>query len=145
MFPGRETQIGQNGAGSLAIDRVTILGDGQMALVMADALAHRGVGVRLWGPFPDQLEKLAETRRSPDRLPGFVLPDAVEVMADAAAALDSIDLVLNAIPTQFIRSVWTRPGQGSRQGPPPEVWFLFSSGMLRICSQRFVETSSLKS
>ena len=102
----------------MAIDRVTILGDGQMALVMADALAERGVGVRLWGPFPDQLEKLAETRRSPDRLPGFVLPDAVEVMADAAAALDSVDLILNAIPTQFIRSVWTQHATHVPAGAP---------------------------
>ncbi|MCZ6735808.1 MAG: glycerol-3-phosphate dehydrogenase, partial [Planctomycetota bacterium] len=68
--------------------RVSIVGDGQMGLVLADALAERGVRVRLWGPFPDDIEALAADRRAPRRLPGFVLPDAVDVTADDAAVLD---------------------------------------------------------
>jgi glycerol-3-phosphate dehydrogenase (NAD(P)+) len=115
----------------LAIDRVTLLGDGQMALVMADALAQRGVGVRLWGPFPDQLEALASTRQSPQRLPGFVLSDAIEVTSDAAEALDGVDLVLNAIPTQFIRSVWTQ----HRPHVPP--------GIPVVCVSKGIENGTM--
>ena len=98
--------------------RVSIVGDGQMGLVLADALAERGVRVRLWGPFPDDIKALAADRRAPRRLPGFVLPDAVDVTADDAAALDGCDLVVNAIPTQFIRAVWERLGPHAPAGVP---------------------------
>ena len=91
---------------------VAIVGDGQMGLVLADALVEQGARVRLWGPFPEEIEQLAATRRNPARLPGFVLPDAVEVTADERAALVGADFLLNAIPTQFIRRVW----QPSRTG-----------------------------
>ena len=49
---------------------VAIIGDGQMGLVLSDALVVRGIDVRLWGPFEDDIAALAATRRSPDRLPG---------------------------------------------------------------------------
>ena len=39
---------------------VAVIGDGQMGLVMADALASRGAEVRLWGPFPSHVDDLAE-------------------------------------------------------------------------------------
>ena len=87
--------------------RVTIIGDGQMALVMADALVTRGVCVRIWGPFPEHIERLGNDRGA-SRLTGFHLPDAVELTADDAAVQHDVDVYLNAIPTQFIRSVWRR-------------------------------------
>src|SRR5262245_22757489 len=88
-------------------DLVTILGDGQMALVLADALVHRGLRVRLWSPIPEEAEPLAKTHRSP-RLPGFVLPPAVEVMVDDREALEGSDVIISAIPTQYLRAVCAR-------------------------------------
>ncbi len=84
---------------------VTVIGDGQMGLVLADALVCRGVQVRLWGPFVENIEQLRRTRKSP-RLNSFVLEDAVEVIADGSLALSETDVAINAIPTQFIRKVW---------------------------------------
>ncbi len=100
------------GAGGLerqepVIQQVAIVGDGQMGLVLAAALVEREAPVRLWGPFPDDVRELAATRRS-RRLEGFVLPDEFEVTADDEQALAGADFVINAIPTQFIRSVWGR-------------------------------------
>ncbi|MGY8753858.1 MAG: NAD(P)-binding domain-containing protein, partial [Phycisphaerales bacterium] len=57
---------------------VAVIGDGQMGLVMADALTARGIDVRLWGPFPSHIDDLAERRKSA-RLPEFTLSDAVRV------------------------------------------------------------------
>lgn len=88
---------------------VTILGDGQFALVMADALAAAGTPVRIWCPGVTPGPSLAETRTAPRRLPDFRLDDAVGVTHDLSAALDGADGILNAIPTQFIRDVWSRP------------------------------------
>lgn len=87
--------------------RVVIIGTGQMGLVLADALVARGLRPVLWGPFPDHVTELAATRRAEHRLPGFVLPAEVEVTADESAT-GGADLLVNAIPTQFIRSAWGR-------------------------------------
>jgi glycerol-3-phosphate dehydrogenase (NAD(P)+) len=98
--------------------RAAIVGDGQMGLVLADALTTHGVRTRLWGPFPEDIERLAATRRSPDRLADFELSPEVEVTADDAAALTDADIVVNAIPTQFIRPVWRRVGGSGTPGVP---------------------------
>ncbi|MFK7961364.1 MAG: NAD(P)H-dependent glycerol-3-phosphate dehydrogenase [Phycisphaerales bacterium] len=88
---------------------VTILGDGQFGLVMSDALAAAGTPVRIWCPGVSGGPSLAETRTAPHRLAGFRLDDAVEVTHDLAAALAGAGGILNAIPTQFVRDVWSRP------------------------------------
>lgn len=88
-------------------EQATIIGDGQMALVMADALVYRGSAVRLWSPIADEGRELASTRTSP-RLPGFRLPDSVEVTVDERAALASAEFIVSAIPTQYLRAVWSR-------------------------------------
>jgi glycerol-3-phosphate dehydrogenase (NAD(P)+) len=48
---------------------------------------------------------LRETRKSP-RLKEFTLEDSIVVTNDAQEALDGVEVALNAIPTQFIRTVW---------------------------------------
>jgi glycerol-3-phosphate dehydrogenase (NAD(P)+) len=85
---------------------VAVIGDGQMGLVMADALASRGAEVRLWGPFPSHVDDLAERRKS-GRLPHFMLSDAIRVTPSADETFAGADVALNAIPTQFIRKVWS--------------------------------------
>ncbi len=86
---------------------ITILGDGQMGLVCAAILASQpGVGrIALWCHDRRDAEVLAQTRRSA-RLPMITLPARVEVTSDADAALMGAELVICAVPTQFIRRVW---------------------------------------
>jgi glycerol-3-phosphate dehydrogenase (NAD(P)+) len=88
-------------------ETAAIIGDGQMALVLADAIVHRGMRVRLWGPFEKHVQELASSRRSP-RLRDFQLDSAVDITHDDAAIFDDATIIINAIPTQFIRSVWER-------------------------------------
>ena len=90
-----------------ATDQILILGDGQMALVLADALVVRGVHVRVWSPFPDDAAVLCSSRQSP-RLFGFRLANEVEVTGDDGAAFRDVNVVISAIPSQFVRQVWTR-------------------------------------
>lgn len=91
----------------MAVETVSIIGDGQMALTMADALTVRGVSARIWGPFAADIETLGKTRRSP-RLEGFTLSTASEVCAEDAGVFTGSSLIISAIPTQFLRSVWER-------------------------------------
>lgn len=86
-------------------ERVTIVGEGQMGIVMAAMLAERGVPVCVWGPFPAVIHELSQTRHSP-RIPGLVIPDAVRFEHDGARAFADATLVVNAIPTQFVRAAW---------------------------------------
>ncbi|MCH7792650.1 MAG: NAD(P)-binding domain-containing protein, partial [Planctomycetes bacterium] len=100
---------------------VTILGVGQMGLVCANVLALERAGptaeVVMWGHSPDEIGRVAQTRRS-DRLKGFVLPDSVRVELTDEQALAGADLIVSAVPVQFMRSVWERlrahvpPGAG---------------------------------
>lgn len=97
---------------------ITILGDGQMGLVCASTLLIGGTGrapdadrptVRLWGHRSDEVNRLRQTRRSA-RLEHLELPEPVQVRAEEAEALAGADLVIVAVPTQFIRPVLGRVG-----------------------------------
>ncbi len=90
-----------------ASERVTILGDGQMSLALADVLHAGRVSTVIWSAFEDAAAALDQTRRS-HRLPGFILPDAVRVTAVARDAVEGATLLVNAIPTQFMRATWGR-------------------------------------
>ena len=89
-------------------ERISIIGDGQMGLVLADALRSRGLPVTIWGPFEGVVEVLARTRENPGRLPGFRLDEAVRVTSDAGEAMAEATIAINAIPSQFIRPVWSQ-------------------------------------
>ncbi|MDA0295164.1 MAG: NAD(P)-dependent glycerol-3-phosphate dehydrogenase [Planctomycetota bacterium] len=88
-------------------EHVVIAGDGQMGLAMAAAAVEAGAGrVQVWGPFESSVSELRRTRESP-RLPGWPIPEPIELEFDPSAFAEGTVLV-NAIPTQFMRSVWGR-------------------------------------
>ncbi|MEE2912644.1 MAG: NAD(P)H-dependent glycerol-3-phosphate dehydrogenase [Planctomycetota bacterium] len=109
---------------------VAVIGDGQMGLVLADALHSRGVDVRIWGPFPEDASNLAKTRTSP-RLPNFNLPDKITVTHDSEELFNGAEVAINAIPTQFIRGVWT------------SLMNCVPSGIPIACVAKGIETESL--
>jgi glycerol-3-phosphate dehydrogenase (NAD(P)+) len=97
-----------------ATPTVTILGVGQMGLVCAAALSQPDPAtgkprarILMWGHDETERGNLAQTRKSP-RLPGFELPDAVRVAITDAEALKGADVIVTAIPVQFMREAWTR-------------------------------------
>ncbi len=99
-------------------EQVAIIGDGQMGLVLADALAWAGVPATIWGPFPENVSHLATHRENPGRFPGYRLPDAIQVEVEAEAALAGATLAINAIPSQFVRPVWTQLAMHVPHGCP---------------------------
>jgi len=101
-------------------EHVLIIGDGQMALVMADALAFGGATVRLWSPFPADAAMLAKERESA-RLPGLRLPVDVAMISEDRGAFDEITATISAIPTQFLRTVWSRLAGSARRFTGPVV------------------------
>ena len=79
-----------------------------MATLCAIMLAENGYAVRLWSAFPRTAEELARTRENRRFLPGHRLPEAVEVTADAATALEGATVAIQAVPTQFVRVWWSQ-------------------------------------
>ena len=93
---------------SLMPEQTTIIGDGAMGMVCAMLLEGNGHGVRLWGAFPRDIEILRSTRQSPQRLPNARLPQTVELTSDDTSAFTGATLIISAVPTQHLRTVWTR-------------------------------------
>ena len=100
------------------VDQVAVIGDGQMATVCAVMLADRGIHVRLWSVFRDNIEAMKATRENRRYLPGLRLPERVSCTVDAAAAFHGSELVVSAVPCQYIRGVWEKLRPHYRLGLP---------------------------
>lgn len=89
-------------------ERVTILGDGAMATVCSILLTQGGHSVTMWGAFEASIERLLQDREQRRLLPGVKVPSEVRLTANDADAFNGATMILSAIPTQYMRSVWTR-------------------------------------
>jgi glycerol-3-phosphate dehydrogenase (NAD(P)+) len=93
----------------LVNERVTILGDGAMATVCSILLTQGGHDVTMWGAFEASIERLIQDREQRRLLPGAKVPAGVRLTANDAGCFDAnTTLILSAIPTQYMRAVWTR-------------------------------------
>ena len=86
---------------------ITIIGDGSMATVCAMLLESQGHQVTMWGAFADHIADLIQTRRNP-HLPAYRIPPSIHLTHDEATVFDGAELVVSAVPPQYIRPVWTR-------------------------------------
>ena len=89
-------------------ESVTILGDGAMATVCSILLTQGGHRVTMWGAFEESIERLLQNRENQRLLPGVRVPDAVRLTANDGECFAGCTMVLSAVPTQYMRSVWTR-------------------------------------
>jgi glycerol-3-phosphate dehydrogenase (NAD(P)+) len=87
-------------------ERITIIGDGAMASVCALLLEGQGHRVTLWSPFSDHIAELIQTRQNKHYLPGYRLPESIRFTDQIETALAEPTMVVNAVPSQYIRSVW---------------------------------------
>lgn len=85
-----------------------VVGDGGWGTALAIVLNHAGHDVRLWSHDPAYAEVLGRTRQNPLFLPGQEIPAEVRVGSDLGALAEGATLVLSAVPTQFLRGVWSR-------------------------------------
>jgi len=89
-------------------EHVTILGDGAMATVCSILLTSNGHRVTMWGAFEESIEQLLQDREQRRLLPGVKVPAAVRLTANDADCFEETTLVVSAVPTQYMRGVWTR-------------------------------------
>jgi len=89
-------------------EQVTILGDGAMATVCSIVLTENGHGVTMWGAFEESIEQLMQDREQRRLLPGVRVPQSVKLTANDTECFAGATMVLSAVPTQYMRAVWTR-------------------------------------
>jgi glycerol-3-phosphate dehydrogenase (NAD(P)+) len=89
-------------------ENISIIGDGAMGTVLAILLCEKKKRVRMWGYDAEQLTQIQSAGENKKFLPGYKLPGSLlfehkdeQIMADA-------DLIISAIPCQFMRGIWER-------------------------------------
>lgn len=89
-------------------DCITILGDGAMATVCSILLTSGGADVSMWGAFEESIERLIQNRENQRLLKGVKIPREVRLTANDSEAFRDCGIIVSAIPTQYMRSVWKR-------------------------------------
>jgi len=79
--------------------------------VLAMLLCAKGeasLEVKMWGYDAAQLAEIARNRENRKFLPGYTLPQSLIFEADDAGITAGAELIVSAVPCQFMRRVWTR-------------------------------------
>ncbi|MCX5662033.1 MAG: NAD(P)-dependent glycerol-3-phosphate dehydrogenase [Planctomycetota bacterium] len=87
---------------------ISIIGDGSMATVCALLLESRGHRVTVWGAHGDHVASLIQTRENRRHLPGYRIPESIRLTADDRQAFRDAELIVSAVPTQYMRAIWER-------------------------------------
>ncbi len=85
--------------------KISVLGDGGWGTTLAILLSQKGFSVSLWGAFPEYVKLLKAKRINSRFLPGVKIPAQIEITSDLKAAISEKDLIVFAIPSQYIRGI----------------------------------------
>ncbi|MGE5307643.1 MAG: NAD(P)H-dependent glycerol-3-phosphate dehydrogenase [Deltaproteobacteria bacterium] len=88
--------------------RIAILGDGGWGTALARLLCAKGCPVSMWGAFPEYISYLRRKRENTRFLPGFPMPAKLLLTAELDEALADADIVVLAIPSEYLRGVLGR-------------------------------------
>ena len=109
----------------MTYENISIIGDGGMGTVLAVLLCEkaetlaaqaqcaqepqgRALEVRIWGYDAEQLAETARRRENKKFLPTYKLPESLIFEADDARIMAGAEMIVSAVPCQFMRRVWTR-------------------------------------
>jgi glycerol-3-phosphate dehydrogenase (NAD(P)+) len=95
---------------------ISIIGDGAMGTVLAMLLCEKNMPVRgfdkltikMWGYDREQLKQIESGRENKKFLPGYKLPETLVFESDDKRIMAGADLIVSAVPCQFMREVWVR-------------------------------------
>jgi glycerol-3-phosphate dehydrogenase (NAD(P)+) len=84
---------------------IAILGDGGWGTTLAILLSKKGFRITLWGAFASNISYMEKRRVNNNFLPGIKIPRTIKLTADLNSAVLNKDIVVLAIPSQYIRQV----------------------------------------
>ena len=90
------------------IERSAVIGAGSWGTALAKLLGDKGELVSLWGRDREHITRLKEERQNSKYLPGAVLPEKVEPVADLVAAVQGAQCVVMVVPSHGFREIFTR-------------------------------------
>jgi glycerol-3-phosphate dehydrogenase (NAD(P)+) len=85
--------------------RIAVLGAGSWGTTLSMLLAENSHQVSLWSYRKEDVERLRVTRENPDFLPGIRIPLSVRVEDDLESSVEGAEMIVGAVPSQFLRSV----------------------------------------
>lgn len=85
---------------------LAIIGAGSWGTALAIVLAPRFDRVRLWVYEADLAARMAATRENDLYLPGFTLPELVQVTSSLEVALEGAGMVLSVVPSHLVRGLY---------------------------------------
>jgi glycerol-3-phosphate dehydrogenase (NAD(P)+) len=88
--------------------RIAVLGAGSWGTTLSILLAENSHQVSLWSYRKEDADRIRATRENPDFLPGILIPPAVRVEDDLNASVEGVEMIVGAVPSQFLRSVLSR-------------------------------------
>jgi len=92
----------------ILMQKISILGDGGWGTTLSRHLCLKGFPVSLWSPFPEYAKHLQKTRENTKFLAGVKIPHEIDITSDLEAAINGKDIIIIAIPSQYIRSVLSK-------------------------------------
>ena len=85
-------------------ERVAFLGCGSWGAALSLILAEKGIKTHIWHRDSHVLHEMEESRRH-YLLPSIKFPNSVEFFSDLNNAIDGVDLIVVAVPSQNVREV----------------------------------------
>lgn len=89
-----------------------------MGTVLAMLLCEKGASARMWGYDRQQLAEIEKRRENRKFLAGHSLPESLRFEPDDKRIMAGADLIVSAVPCQFMRPVWARLRDHIPEGVP---------------------------
>ncbi len=86
---------------------VSVIGAGSWGTTLACLLCEKGYDVSLWSFEPEVAEEISRQGTNTPYLPGVRLPDSLKATADIEKAVKKARYIVNVVPTQFVRPVFS--------------------------------------
>lgn len=107
--------------------KIAVLGEGGWGTTLAVLLAKKGLNVTLWGAFPDYISYLDKKRINTKFLPQIKIPNSIEITHDLKNAIMDKQLIIFAIPSQYMRGVLKKIKQFNY--PPRAIYLSVTKGI----------------
>jgi len=91
--------------------RVAVMGSGSWGTAFSMVLSHAGCDVVLWAREERLADLITREHHNPDYQPGIELPISIRATADASVALEGAEIVVLALPSEFLREHLTQWAQ----------------------------------
>ena len=98
--------------------KVSILGAGGWGIAVANLLATKDLEVCLWEYDKIACEKLQRTRTLPQKLPGILINQKIQLGSDLLSAALGSDYLICAVPAQYLRATLVNFENANIQSKP---------------------------